>query len=306
MATLNTFTASDGKPVAYYSWIPRNEIKGVVQIVHGMAEHAARYDHFAVKLRTKGFAVYASDHRGHGKTLAEADQPGYFAPEGGWQRVVSDLYELTEIIRLENPGKRLFLIGHSMGSFLSRSLISTHGQAYDGVILSGTAASPGLIGHIGRILARLAVSKDGGKKPNKRLNDMSFGSYNKPFAPNRTEFDWLSRDEKQVDAYVEDPLCGFVCTSGFFYDLLGGLLSLGEKSHYESIPKQLPMLIVSGEADPVGDMGKGVRRVAELYRKAGLTDLSCTLYPEARHEIFNETNRNEVENDCIAWINERL
>ena len=302
MATTTTFTASDGRTITYYTWIPRKEIKGTVQIVHGMAEHAMRYDHFATKLRTKGYAVYACDLRGHGKTAESPEELGYFAGENGWSRVTDDIYELTGILKEEQPDKPVYLIGHSMGSFLARTLMVAHGDAYAGVILSGTAASPGLLGVIGRFLASRAVKKDGGKVPNPTLDKMSFGSYNKAFAPNRTKFDWLSRDEAQVDLYVEDPLCGFVCTSKFYEDLLGGLLFVNDAQQVGQIRKDLPVLLISGDKDPVGKMGTGVKKVYELYRAAGLSDVSIELIPGARHEVFNETDRNDSENLCIAWI----
>lgn len=305
MARTDTFTASDGVQITYYSWIPRNKIQGVVLLVHGMAEHARRYEHFAVKLRTKGFAVFAPDLRGHGQTGQNSDSIGYFAEKDGWFRVIEDLFELSRIVHADHPGQKLYLFGHSMGSFLSRTLMINYGSLYDGVILSGTGSDPGLLGKVGKFLAYRAVKKDGGRKPNKRLNDMSFGSYNKPFRPNRTEFDWLSRDEQQVDTYIGDPLCGFVCTSQFYHDLLSGLQYIHVPSNIAKIPKDLPVLLVSGTEDPVGAAGKGVKKVCDSYRAAALEDVSLNLFPGARHEILNETNRNEIENFCIRWIADR-
>ncbi len=306
MARKSSFTASDGKKIEYYTWIPKDEVIGVVQIVHGMAEHAIRYDHFAAKLRKKGFAVYACDLRGHGKSAEATHDLGYFASENGWFRVVDDLSELTEIIKKEHPDKNVFLLGHSMGSFFARNLMITHGLDYQGVILSGTAADPGIKGSIGKFIAARAVKKDGGKVPNQRLNDMSFGSYNKAFAPNRTEFDWLSRDNKQVDAYVNDPLCGFVCTSKFYEDLFTGLLFINNSKEIARIPKNLPVLLVSGAMDPVGEKGKGTKKVYTKFKGIGMLDVSMNLFADARHEILNETNRNEVENYCIGWIEKHL
>ncbi len=302
MSTKTSFSASDGKQIYYYTWIPRGAIRGVVQIVHGMAEHAARYDHFAVKLRTQGFAVYACDLRGHGSTIEEPAETGYFGPEDGWSRVSEDLFEFTEIIRSANPDRPLFLFGHSMGSFLARTLMITHGSSYDGVILSGTASSPGFMGTVGKFIAQLAVKKDGGKVPNKMLNTLSFGSYNKSFKPNRTEFDWLSRDEKQVDAYVKDPLCGFIATSKFYEDLLSGLLYVNDNENMVKIPKELPVMLLSGAKDPVGKMGVGVRQVFEQLKAVGVSDIEINLIPDARHETLNETNRNEVEKLCLDWM----
>jgi alpha-beta hydrolase superfamily lysophospholipase len=306
MSRKTLFTASDGKEIAYYTWIPRNEIIGVVQIVHGMAEHAMRYDHFAAKLRSKGFAVYALDLRGHGETAASDAELGYFGPEQGWQRVVDDIFELTEIIKMEHPDTSIFLFGHSMGSLLARTLICYQGEHYTAAILSGTAPHPGIPGYVGRMLARLDVRLTGGAEPNERLDSLSFGSYNKPFAPARTRFDWLSRDEEQVDAYIRDPLCGFVCSSKFFDDLLTGLMFVNSKKSLETVPKQLPLLFISGDKDPVGAMGKGVQKAASLYKKVGLAHIQVKLLPDHRHEILNELDRNEVENFLSDWMTEQL
>ncbi|MGM0431850.1 MAG: alpha/beta hydrolase [Spirochaetota bacterium] len=307
MSRKTLFTASDGQEIAYYSWIPRNDVFGVVQIVHGMAEHAMRYDHFATKLRSKGFAVYGSDLRGHGQTAEGPQELGYLGPENGWKRTADDLFELTEIIKMEHPDKKVFLFGHSMGSFLARTLMLEKQDAYDGVILSGTAAHPGIAGGVGRLLAKAAVKKDGGKQPNDRLDAMTFGSYNKAFQPARTRFDWLSRDEAEVDAYIKDPLCGFVCTSQMFEDLFTALVQVNTKGVVEqSLNTKIPLLLVSGSADPVGKMGKGVEQVAALYTDCGAEDVTVKLFPEDRHEILNELDRNEVENFCINWLLERL
>jgi alpha-beta hydrolase superfamily lysophospholipase len=306
MSRKTIFTANDGKDIAYYTWIPKHEIIGVVQIVHGMAEHAMRYDHFASKLRTRGFAVYALDLRGHGQTAASADELGYFGSSDGWQRVVDDIFELTEIIKMEHPDMPLFLFGHSMGSFLVRTLICSKGEHYQAVILSGTAAHPGIAGHLGRLIARMSVRRGNGDLPNERLDTLSFGSYNKKFSPARTRFDWLSRDEKQVDDYIRDPYCGFVCTSKFFDDLLGGLMYANSKEPIASIPRKLPLLFAAGQDDPVGNMGKGVLKAASLYEKAGMEDVRIKLFPEDRHEILNELDRNEVENYFIGFYEEIL
>ncbi len=302
MSTKTSFTASDGKQIGYYTWIPRGIVRGVVQIVHGMAEHAARYDHFAVKLRSQGIAVYACDLRGHGSTIETPEETGYFGQENGWSRVTEDLYEFTQLIKGEYPDKHIFLFGHSMGSFLSRTLMIDHGSAYDGVILSGTASSPGFMGTIGKFIAHIAVGKDGGKVPNKMLDTMSFGSYNKAFKPNRTKFDWLSRDENMVDAYVEDPLCGFIATSKFYEDLLTGLLYVNDIENVKQIPDDLSVMLLSGAMDPVGKKGSGVKIVYKQLKAAGLKDVEIYLIPDARHEVLNETNRNEIENLCFEWL----
>ena len=191
MARKGVLEMSDGFELGYYSWIPRKKTRAVVQIVHGMAEHAARYEHLAKALNKAGYSVYGDDHRGHGISIHEPSERGFFSDKDGWDRVIEDTYSLTQMILKEEPDKEIFLLGHSMGSFIVRDLMSLYGAAYSGVVISGTATSPGLLGSIGKIIAKRAVKKSGPRTPNPKLDAMSFGSY----APNRTKFDWVIRDE---------------------------------------------------------------------------------------------------------------
>ena len=306
MARNNTFTATDGKDIHYLSWIPKAETDAVVQIVHGMAEHTARYEHFAKFLNRQGYTVYANDLRGHGKTAGEVKNLGHFADENGWFRAVEDVYELTEIIKKKEPGKPIVLFGHSMGSFFARTLTILYPGTYSAVVLSGTAANPGILGIIGKFIAKRAVKKKGPGMRNEKLDQMSFGSYGKSFEPNRTKFDWLSRDAKQVDAYIDDPYCGFICTSKFFEDMLTGLAFVNKKSEVAKMQKNTPLLLVSGTRDPVGDFGKGVRKVYQQYNDIGIQDVTIKLFEGARHEILNETNRNEVEQVIGSWLRSKL
>lgn len=306
MSGNNTFTASDGKIIHYLSWIPKTETRAVVQIVHGMAEHSARYEYFAKFLNKQGYSVYAEDLRGHGKTAGEEQELGYFADENGWFRAVEDVLELTGIVREKEPGKPVVLFGHSMGSFFARTLMILHPGSYDAVILSGTAADPGIPGKVGKIIAKNAVKKSGPRKRNKRLDHMSFGSYGKAFEPNRTKFDWLSRDPNQVDAYVDDPFCGFICTSKLFEDLLMGLGFINKKSNLIKMQKTTPILLVSGEMDPVGEFGKGVRKVYKSFRKLDFQDVTMELFKGSRHETLNETNRDEIGQIIEDWIRDKL
>jgi alpha-beta hydrolase superfamily lysophospholipase len=306
MARNNTFIASDGKSIHYLSWIPKAETKAVVQIVHGMAEHSARYEYFAKFLNKKGYTVYADDHRGHGKTAGDEKELGYFDDENGWSRAVEDIFELTEIIKKKEPEKPIVLFGHSMGSFFARTLLITHPGTYDAVVLSGTAANAGIVGKIGKLIAKRAVKKQGPKSRNVKLDQMSFGSYGKSFEPNRTKFDWLSRDTKQVDAYVNDPYCGFVCTSKFFEDLLTGLGFINKNAELAKMQKDTPILLVSGAMDPVGGNGKGVRKVYQSYKDLELQDVTLELFEGARHETLNETNRDEVAQVVESWMHSKL
>lgn len=295
-------TCSDQKELVYRVWLPENKnIHSVVHIFHGMAEHGARYDEFAQYLNTLGIAVYAQDHRGHGLTATD-DELGWFADKDGWKRVVEDGFELDQLIRSTYPDKDLFLLGHSMGSFLVRYLITQHPELYAGAILSGTGASQGVLGAVGKLLARLRSLSNKGRNPDKLLDNLSFGSFGKDFVPQKTNFDWLSRDEVAVQAYVDDPLCGFICTSRFFIDLLDGIKLANKKKLIRKIPRDMPILIISGANDPVGDFGKGVEKVFRLYQKAGIEDVTISLIKGARHEILNETNREETYRVLGTWL----
>jgi alpha-beta hydrolase superfamily lysophospholipase len=303
-----TFRTDDGIDIFTYRWVPDtgSSIKAVVQIAHGMAEHAGRYGRFAAVLNAKGYAVYANDHRGHGRTAGDPDEVGYFADRDGWFKVADDLVQLTGIIRQNHPGTPVFLLGHSMGSFLVRTVITRDAGDIAGAVLSGTGGDPGLLGKVGLVIARAVAALKGRRHPSRLLNALSFGGFNKAFAPARTEFDWLSRDGAEVDRYIADPFCGAVFSAGFFVDLLGGMAFLQRPENIARIPKELPIYLFSGAADPVGHRTRGVRQVAEAYRRAGIRDVTLRFYEGGRHEMLNETNRREVFDDTIAWLDDRL
>ncbi|MGB7817812.1 MAG: alpha/beta hydrolase [Ornithinibacter sp.] len=304
-STTTTVTTADQTSLYIHRWLPEGRPKAVVQVAHGMAEHSARYARLAEALTAAGYAVYAHDHRGHGATASKADH-GYFADSGGWDTVVADLRAVTRLAQEENPALPVFLLGHSMGSFLARSYVIEDSRDLAGVVLSGTGGDPGALGKVGLGLAKAESRLRGGRHVSPMLDKLTFGKFNAAFKPNRTEFDWLSRDDAEVDAYIADDLCGNVFTSGFFVDLFGGVASINNARNVARVRRDLPVLLIAGDKDPVGDNGKGPRAVADQYRKAGLTDVTCTLYPGARHEIFNETNRDEVTADVVAWLDAHL
>ena len=304
-STTTTVTASDGIPLHTHRWLPEGPPKAVVQVAHGMAEHAARYERLAQALTEAGYAVYAGDHRGHGQTASAADH-GYFADRDGWATVVEDVRAVTRFAQDEHPGLPVFLLGHSMGSFLARAYVIEDSRDLAGLVLSGTAGDPGLLGKVGAGVAATEARVRGRRHVSALLDKLTFGQYNAAFKPNRTDFDWLSRDDAEVDSYVADPLCGNTFTSGFFADLLGGLAGINDRRRVAHVRRDLPILLVAGDKDPVGDNGKGVRAVREQYASVGVADVTCTLYPGARHEIFNETNRDEVTADVIAWLDAHL
>lgn len=302
------FKSGDGTDIFVYNWMPDEDIKvkGIVQIAHGMAETAARYERFAEILTKNGYIVYANDHRGHGKTAGNIESLGYLADEDGFGWLVKDLYQLSGIIKKENSELPLFLFGHSMGSFAAQKYIMLYGNELKGTILSGSNGRQGIILDIGTMFAKNEIKKHGRKVQSFKLNKMSFGSYNNTFKPNRTEYDWLSRDNAEVDRYIEDPFCGTVFTAGFFYDFLTALKEIENKSNLSFVPKDLPIYIFSGEKDPVGKCGKGVINLYNRYKNYGIKDVTYKLYKDGRHEMLNEINRDEVMKDVVDWLNKQI
>jgi alpha-beta hydrolase superfamily lysophospholipase len=303
-----TFKTKDNENIFTYKWLPDNEkdIKAIVQLAHGMAEHGKRYERFSEALNGSGYGVYINDHRGHGKTAGSLEALGFFADENGWDLVIDDMHQLTGIINETFPGLPVFLLGHSMGSFLSRNYIYRYGNELKGVILSGTAGDPGLLGALGILVAKRECKKKGKKTKSLLLDKLSFGSFNKAFKPARTDFDWLSRDPEEVDKYINDPYCGEVFTAGFYLDLLEGMKKINLQSNTNRVPKDLPIFLFAGDMDPVGKNGKGVKQIFKAYEKAGIRDVSCKLYKDGRHEMLNEINREEVFNDIIKWLDNHM
>ncbi|MFY9295541.1 MAG: alpha/beta hydrolase [Caldicoprobacterales bacterium] len=295
----------DNTPINVNKWDIDEGIspRGIVQISHGMAEWAYRYDSFARELNKVGFIVFANDHRGHGLTAPQKEEIGYIAADDGFSRMVEDMAELNEFIRKEYPDLPIVLFGHSMGSFLSQRFIQLYGTKIQGLILSGSNGKQSPIINFGILLAYIEMKTKGRRHRSQFLNKLTFEGYNRAFAPNRTGFDWLSRDDRQVDLYIEDPYCGGVFTASFFYDFLSGLKLITKKRSLKTIPKDLPVFIFSGSMDPVGLFGKGVENLVNMYKSIGMTNISYKIYPGGRHEMLNELNRDEVIEDIITWLN---
>lgn len=298
-------TMDDGTEIFVRTWNEVKYPKGIVQIAHGMAEHSGRYERFARFLNAGGFVVVANDHRGHGKTGEKAGQMGYFAPENGFDRVVDDLQAVTHWAQRQFPKLPVFLMGHSMGSFLTRRYLQKYGTTLQGAILMGSGGDPGLAGKAGKLIARMQMRKDP-TKPSTLLDKLAFGSFNKAIPNAQTKFDWLSRDGREVNKYIADPFCGIVCSSGFFFDLFTGLELIHKPELIDRIPKNIPLLVVSGEADPVGKNGAGIRQFVGQLKTRGITNITMKLYPNARHELLNETNRAEVMDDLKNWLQNQL
>lgn len=295
----------DEKEVYLYKWEPKDKviIKGVVQVIHGMAEHGMRYSRFAEELNKEGFIVYADDHRGHGKSAENLSNLGYIADKDGFHTMVHDQWEINQYIKKENPNNKVYIFGHSMGSFISQRYIEIYGGTIEGVILSGTGGKPNLMMKAGIPLSGSIMKIKGRKADGKLMNDIGFGSYNEHIENPKTDFDWLSRDEDEVAKYIMDPYCGGVFPVSFFYDFLKGMCSIHKKKNLEKIPKDLPIEIFSGDGDPVGNYGKGVVYLYETLKGQHIKNVNYKLYPGGRHELLNEINRDEVTNDIINVLN---
>ncbi len=301
----HTFKTEDNINIVYYKHTAEKPKANII-IVHGMAEHAQRYDNFAYFLTENSFNVYAYDQRGHGKTAGNIDKQGFFADKNGWKKVTADLKKMIEIVKADYPDLPVFLLGHSMGTFVTRTYIADYEDSVRGVILSGTTGSAGLLGKIGIALTNIIMLFKKKDSPSPLMDSLSFGDFNKAFKPNRTKFDWLSRDEKQVDKYVNDPYCGAVFSVGFYNDMMKGLEYVNKPETANKVRKDLPLYLFAGDKDPVSKNGKQVKEVFEMYKNAGIKDISMKLYEGARHETLNETNRDEVYNDVLSWLSNHL
>ena len=295
------FLASNGAGRIHCGlWLPEGEPRAVVQIIHGIAEHIGRYDHFARFLTQRGFAVCADDHMGHGLSVESGGVFGYFS--GGWMAAVRDERSLFAEMKKRFPALPYFMLGHSMGSFLLRTYLYTYPGELAGAIISGTGWQPELALSAGLALCKIERLRIGETGRSKLLKELMFGVYNKKFSPNRTPNDWICSDEAVVDAYTDDPLCGFDATVGLTRDMLTGISMNQKKENLAKMDKTLPVLFVSGMQDPVGAMGEGVLRTIDAFKRAGLSNVTIRLYPEGRHEMLNETNRAEVYADILGWL----
>jgi alpha-beta hydrolase superfamily lysophospholipase len=295
-------TGSDGRLVPTYHWTQDRDVKAVVQIVHGMAEHAARYTPLALALASAGHAVLAHDQRGHGRNIRSPGDEGHFADEGGWALVQGDVEAVRRFGSEAHPGAPICLLGHSGGSFVAQSVVAARPDAYQGLVLSGSRIGGGPLVALGRILARLERLRQGRRGRSALLEAMSFGAYNKAFAPVRTRSDWLSRDAAVVDAYVADPLCGFRSTNQLWIDQLDALARINTGAALARFPRDLPIYLIAGSRDPVSGGGRKVVALIDAFRRAGISNVTHEIFSGARHEVFNETNRDEVFGKLIGWL----
>ena len=286
--------------------LPEGKVKGVVQIAHGIAEHINRYDEFAAFLAANGFAVYGNDHLGHGQSIGKAEEKGRFTENNGWNTVVNDMVKLHDIASAQFPGVPYIMFGHSMGSFLTRTYIIDHSDKFDLAVLSGTGHQSKLLVIGGNLMADTLVKLKGYKADGKALNDLAFGSYLNKIENPKTAFDWLSVSEENIKKYLEDELCGFVCSMGLYADMMHGIKYITNMKNIKKMDVTKPIYFMSGKDDPVGDYGAGVEKAYKCFCDAGVRDVTIRLYDGGRHEMLNETNREDVYKDILNWINSKI
>ena len=301
------FNSSTGKNKIHARMcVPDAEPRAIVQIIHGIAEYIDRYDEFMSFLADNGIIAVGTDHLGHGKSIESEEQTGFFAYDNGWDYVVRD----EEVLRLamhENyPELPIIVFGHSMGSFMARTLLIRYPDAFNAAIISGTGNQGAALVNGGLIMGNLVTGLKGAHHYSKFLNNLAFGSYNKIYDNPKTEYDWLSRDEANVQKYIDDPLCGFIPSCSLFRDMMTGVKFITNKKNLTAMNKDMPVYFMSGDMDPVGECGKGVQKAYNNFLEAGMTDVSIKLYPGGRHEMLNEINKDEVYTDILAWLDSKI
>ena len=286
-------------------WTPEGEPKAVLQIVHGIAEFVERYDDCGNYLTERGYVVVAEDHMGHGQSINGDGIQGYF--HGGWFTAVEDTMQLMTDTRKEYPNLPYILFGHSMGSFMARTILCKYPDSgINAAVICGTGWQPAFAMPAVIKLVDSVCKKTGETKPNEKLQNLIFGSYNSKVEHPRTPYDWLSRDAKIVDAYIAHPLCGFTASAGLLRDMMKGIYFIEQSVNLNAMRKDLPVFFIAGGDDPVGSYGKGVRQAANAFQKAGMTDVSVRIYPLCRHEILNEINKEEIYEDVIQWMESKV
>ena len=295
------YASAGGGTVAATLWMPASKPVGIVQIIHGIAEHVSRYEEFATYLNEMGYLVAAEDHMGHGATAALGGTVGYFS--GGWWSAVEDTCNLMRIVKEEYPDTPYVLFGHSMGSFMARSILAKYPDCgINGCVICGTGWQPEAILAAGKLLANSVCRISDPKKPSGLLHTIAFGSYNKRVERPLTPHDWLTRDAEIVAAYAADPMCGFQASAGLMRDMFEGISYIQTAEALNSMRKDLPVFFVAGGDDPVGDYGNGVRKTAKAFRDAGMKKVQMRIYPMCRHEILNEINKKDVYLDISNWL----
>ncbi len=296
------YLSRDGKTQIHaVEWMPEDEPKGILQICHGMVEYIERYHEFAEYLCRHGYYVTGHDHLGHGKSVKDETEYGYFPKKNGNRCVIGDIHQLRMITSKKYPGVPYLMLGHSMGSFLLRQYLTEHGEGLAGVVIMGTGYQPMAVLEAGQLLCRVTALFKGWKYRSKFVDNLSFGSFNKRFEPGETGREWVTSDTELCRRYVEDPMCMFRFTVGGYYQMFEGMKALSRAGSMAQIPRDLPVLFTAGADDPVGAFGKSVKKVYKKYKSAGMKKVAIKLYAGGRHEILNETIRNQVYEDLFVW-----
>lgn len=283
-------------------WVPEGKPKAVLQILHGMVEYIDRYSEFAGYLADKGYYVVGHDHLGHGQSVQSKEFYGYFHETKGNEYVIGDIHILRQMTEKKYPGVPYFILGHSMGSFLLRQYLTMKGEGLAGAVIMGTGHQPLAVLSAGQKVCKTIAKMKGWKTRSQFVNNLSFGSFNKKFEPAETPKDWITSDKEKRLEYVNDPLTSFTFTVNGYYFMFEGMKTLEQKGNVDKIPKNLPIFFVAGQDDPVGDFGKGVTRVYKKFKDIGIEDVEMKLYPGDRHEILNETDREQVYQDLYQWF----
>ena len=302
------FPSKDGNTEIHtIEWKPEGEVRAVLQICHGMVEYIRRYDEFAQFLCGKGYYVVGNDHLGHGKSIQAKSEYGFFNEKYGNACVLGDMHTLRQRTEKKYPGVPYFMLGHSMGSSLLRQYIQMYGNGLSGAVLMGTVADHKKAALLfGKRLCRVMAAFRGWHYRSRMVDKLVLGAYNKKFKPARTRADWITSDNENLDTYVSDPLCSFMSTVNAYYNVFSGMIGIQRKESVYMIPKGLPILFLSGADDPVGEFGKGVRKIYEKYRAAGIQDVTLRLYTGDRHELLNETDREQVYKDLLGWFEKHI
>ncbi len=301
-ANHHSLTATDGRKITVRCWLPQTEVKYAIVLSHGMAEHIDRYEPFSRFCNQQSIAVFGANHRGHGK---DADLLGHFNDTEGWQKVIDDLHQVVGFAA-EHSGQPVILIGHSMGSFIARQYAAAYGSHLAALILCSSNHQHPALFHLARFIAKTQAAAQGKRHYSRLLQWLSFSQFNRTVKQANTEFDWLSRNEDEVKKYINDPLCGFLCSTTFWHDFMGGLISINSMTTARKMPSELPVYLVAGDKDPVGRMGKGVRSLQQFLLSAGIKQVDMKLYENGRHEMFNEINREDFYQGLMRWITKTL
>ena len=294
-----------GRTLHAFRCIPEGEVRAIVQLSHGMVEFIDRYKPLAEDLAGRGILVTGHDHLGHGGSIRTKDDYGYFAQPDGNRAVLDDLHAMTTLTKQLYPGVPYFLLGHSMGSFYARQYLCEYGAELDGAILMGTGYQPKALVTLARTVCRVLAVFFGWQHRSKLVRDLSFLGYNKGLE-GRTPHDWLNRDQAEVDKYRADERCMFTFTLNAYYSMFTGILRLYDPDFLNRMPKDLPLLFLAGDADPVGEQSKGVQRAIDSLKAVGVQNITQKFYPGARHELLMEINRQEVFADIGSWLDQQL